>query len=212
MNHKKEWVDTSQPVTSATYSRHVPPGEGERFVVVAGGTVDGFISESYLCFAAKNKTGNYHGEMNSNLFLQWVTSQLLPALADPSVLVLDNAPYNSQLTENSRCTTTATNKAELMKWLERRKIPFQPHATRPELLQLCKNNKPEQQYRVDNIIREWGHEVVRLPPAHPELNAIEQVWGCMKRYVHSTLQRFTRAYLRVRLDSQWFPNPLSRPK
>ena len=32
------------------------------------------------------------------------------------------------------------------------------------------------------------------------LNAIEQVWGHMKRYVRSSLQRFTRADLQARLE------------
>lgn len=57
------------------------------------------------------------------------------------------------------------------------------------------------QYTVDNLIREWGHEVIRLPPAHTELNAIEQLWGCMKRYVRSSLRRFTRASLRARIEA-----------
>lgn len=39
-----------------------------------------------------------------------------------------------------------------------------------------------------------------MPPGHPELNAIEQVWGFMKRHVRSTLQRFTRTDLKDRLE------------
>ncbi|KAK3883272.1 hypothetical protein Pcinc_012401 [Petrolisthes cinctipes] len=200
MSHSREWVDTTQAPFNTTYSRQLPPGEGERFVVVAAGTDEGFVDGSYLCYPAKTNQGDYHGEMNGELFMRWLTTQLLPSLPEPSVLVLDNAPYHSQLTEESRCPTTATRKADLIRWLEQHNISIPPAATRPELLLLCQQNRPQPQYKIDNTIRMLGHDVIRLPPGHPELNAIEQVWGFMKRYVRSTLQRFTRTELRATLD------------
>ena len=158
--------------------------------MVAAGTIDGLVQKSFLSFHTKSTSGDYHGEMKGELFLRWLTSQLLPSLDEPSVLVMDNAPYHSQLMDESRCPTTATKKGDMIKWLEKHKLQYPTNATRPELLQICKKNRPQPQYMVDNTIRLWGHEVVRLPPAHPELNAIEQVWGHMKRQVRSSLHRY----------------------
>ncbi|XP_066958630.1 uncharacterized protein [Macrobrachium rosenbergii] len=134
MGHNKEWVDTTQANTSASYSRQVPLGEGERFVVVAVGTANGFVEGSYRWCPAKSKEGDNHEEMNIELFHQWLTTQLLPSLPEPSVLVIDNAPYHITLTEDSRCPTSATKRENHIKWLEHRRIPFPAGATRPELL------------------------------------------------------------------------------
>ena len=200
MGHSREWVDTTEDVSSPNYSRQVPPGEGERFVVIAGGTAAGFIEGSYLCYVAKSSHGDYHGEMNSDLFQRWLTTHLLPSLPEPSVLVLDNAPYHTQLTEDSRCPTTATKKADLIRWLEDRQIVIPHGATRSQLLTLCRQNRPDPQYLIENIVRERGHQVLWLPPGHPELNAIEQVWGYMKHHVRSSLRRFTRTDLLARIE------------
>ena len=39
------------------------------------------------------------------------------------------------------------------------------------------------EYRVDQTIRLHGHEVLRLPPNHPDFNAIELIWSQLKDYV-----------------------------
>ncbi|MPC53130.1 hypothetical protein E2C01_047015 [Portunus trituberculatus] len=131
----------------------VPLGEGECFVLVAAGTTNGFVEDSFLCYRAKNTSGDYHGKMSSEPFLRWLTTQLLPSLPEPLELVLDNAPNHSLLTEESRCPTTATRRADLISWLD-----------------------------------------------YSELNAIEQMWGCMKRHVRSSLQQFTRTDLQATME------------
>lgn len=57
-------------------------------MVAVGGTVDGFIDDSYLLFPGEDESVNYHSEMQSTQFLRWLTSQI----AEPSVLVMDLAP------------------------------------------------------------------------------------------------------------------------
>ena len=60
-----------------------------------------------------------------------------------------------------------------------------PVPTRPVLLERIKLFQVEKKYFVDNLIRRHGHEVLRLPPYHCVLNAIELVWSKLKRTVRS---------------------------
>jgi transposase len=46
-------------------------------------------------FLAKSKDGDYHQEMNSFVFLEWFENQLMPAMNNPSLVVLDNASYHN---------------------------------------------------------------------------------------------------------------------
>jgi hypothetical protein len=38
---------------------------------------------------AKSKDGDYHQEMNSIVFLEWFENQMMPALKNPSLVVLE---------------------------------------------------------------------------------------------------------------------------
>ena len=39
------------------------------------------------------------------------------------------------------------------------------------------------EYAKDELIRENGHEVLRLPPYYPDFNAIELIWSQLKAIV-----------------------------
>jgi hypothetical protein len=41
--------------------------------------------------------------MNSFVFLEWFENQLMPALKNPSLVVLDNASYHTVKTEDTVC-------------------------------------------------------------------------------------------------------------
>ena len=51
---------------------------------------------------------------------------------------------------------------------------------RPQLLELARLNRPPPTYAIDQIISEDGHEVLCLPPYHPDFNAIELIWSQLK--------------------------------
>ncbi|KAF8778172.1 hypothetical protein HNY73_014920 [Argiope bruennichi] len=53
-----------------------------------------------------------------------------------------------------------------------------------ELFSLIDSNRPKKLvYKIDNLIEKEGHEVIRLPPYHCDLNAIEFVWSSVKRII-----------------------------
>ncbi|UCG69100.1 MAG: hypothetical protein JSV09_15160 [Thermoplasmata archaeon] len=44
---------------------------------------------------------------------------------------------------------------------------------KPELVEILKKLAPESTFATDEIAQEFGHEVIRTPPYHPELQSIE---------------------------------------
>ncbi|KAF9417146.1 hypothetical protein HW555_005657 [Spodoptera exigua] len=50
---------------------------------------------------------------------------------------------------------------------------------------VVKKHKPDPIYEVDEILKQHGHEALRLPPYHCDLNAIEMIRSLAKRRVAS---------------------------
>nr|CAD7615153.1 unnamed protein product [Timema genevievae] len=46
-----------------------------------------------------------------------------------------------------------------------------------ELMSKALAHKPEKRYKIDEMVRECGHQVLRLPPYHCQYNSLELVWS-----------------------------------
>ncbi|KAL0810586.1 hypothetical protein ABMA28_010703 [Loxostege sticticalis] len=117
--------------------------------------------------------------MNASNFNKWLREKLIPNLTEPSIIVMDNASYHT--VQVNKAPNTSTRKAEIQNWLRCHDILFEETQSREELLCLVDKHKPEPIYEADQILKENGHEVLRLPPYHCDLNPIELIWSTGKR-------------------------------
>ena len=159
----------------------VPFNKGERIIMLLARTKDGFIPGANAVYQAGSSTGDYHKDMNFENFRKWLEKQLVPNLKSKSVIILDNAAYHNL--QQDRCPTSAYRKADIQNYLLRHDIPFSARMLKAELLEICRRNKRDPMYIVDEILRTHGYVSLRLPPYHADLNAIELIWGDVKGYI-----------------------------
>lgn len=156
--------------------------KGTRFILVHAGTDAGFIQDACLVYKANSTAGDYHSNMSFDNYVKWLNEKLLPNLPERSVIVLDNASYHN--TRAEKLPTTASKKSEMQDWLTSKGIQFDSNLRKVELYDIIKKNKSTFiTYKIDDYIKSKGFEVLRLPPYHPELNAIENIWGVVKNYI-----------------------------
>ena len=159
-----------------------PTGKGERLIIINAITKSGWIPGSKLVFKSTRKTGDYHGQMNWELFKKWFTEMLLPNIPEQSLIIMDNAPYHNNLSKHSP-PTAQSSKKKIKEWLEQNKVYCRDDCLKPELVELLIKIVPEPIFAVDEIAKSFGHKVLRTPPYHPELQPIETCWGVVKNYV-----------------------------
>lgn len=175
-----------------------PTGNGERFIIVNAMTKDGWVPNAKLVFKSTRKTGDYHGQMNFDLFKKWFLEKLLPNIPSNSIIVMDNAPYHNVLTESSVPISTSSKK-RIVDWLEHNNIPCNPDCLKSELIEALNRLSSAPTYEIDEIARSHGHEIVRTPPYHPELQPIEICWGVVKNEIARNCN-FTMKNLEVQLE------------
>ncbi len=159
-----------------------PTGKGDRLIIINAISMNGWVRGAKLVFKSTRKTGDYHGQMNWELFKKWFIEMLLPNIPENSNIIMDNASYHNRLAESSP-PTSLSSKNKIIKWLEKNKISFESDALKVELIELLKINNPQPIFEIDEIAKKYGHQIFRTPPYHPELQPIEICWGVVKNHI-----------------------------
>ncbi len=189
---RKAWYDTliegqpelaRQPGTGLAYGYKDPTGKGKRLIISHCGSSDGFLPSGLLVFESVLEDGDYHKEMTSAVFEQYVEKQIFSQLERGSVLVLDNAPYHSRLLHSA--PSLGSKKADMLEWLKENGIPHDPTLKTTQIYEKYIFNERRQEkyrvYAVDERAKEFGIDILRLPPYHCQFNPIELVWSEAKR-------------------------------
>ena len=151
-------------------------GRGPRFDNVHAGGDHGFVPNAKLVFHCKKSTLDTHDETDGDCYWKYFKEQLISNLPPRSVIVPDNAAYHSRKKEP--LPTTSWRKDQIKQWLEERNISVEEYMLKKDLLTIVAGVKPRyEKYKVDEMAREAGHDVLRLPPYHCEFNPIELVWS-----------------------------------
>ena len=117
-----------------------PLGKGKRLIIVHAGSTTGFVLNAKLNFVSKTNSSDYHDEMNSKHFEEWLQSKVFPSILEGSTIVMDNASYHSVRTEKP---PNSNNTGEQMQdWLQKNNIPFSSTLKKKDLYDLVKIHKP----------------------------------------------------------------------
>lgn len=158
--------------------------KGERLIIVHAGGEMGFIPHALLMWKASKTTGDYHHNMNKANYQKWLKEILIPNLPANSVIVLDNASYHN--VQIDKAPNNGSTKQEMKDWLKKMNISYTEDMLKPTLYELVKQHKPvSKRYLIDDVLKEHNHSCLRLPPYHPDLNPIENIWAIVKGWVAS---------------------------
>ncbi|XP_050509145.1 uncharacterized protein LOC126886315 [Diabrotica virgifera virgifera] len=178
------WFDTNETIIGKGWSNdnvkckvNVPPSRGKRICILHCGGEDGWVTDSLLLSAKdiKDSCLDYHQDITGELLESWFKNNLLPNLADNSVIVLDNASYHSR--QLKKIPNKYSRKDELQDFLLSQDLYFEDWYTKDQLVEVLNTKLFVKEYIIDNAASKNGHTTLRLPPYYCVLNPIELLWS-----------------------------------
>lgn len=178
------------------------------YLIIHAASEIGFIHNALFIFESDVQSDVQH---NSEIYEHWLREKLIPNLPPKSVVVVDEMSYNVTLIS---VPTSSSRRADMVTWLLQHNIPFEKEMYKPELHRLIKLNKNKfTVFKLDTLLAEYGHSVLRLPKYHADLNPLDQVWAAIiKEFVadrintliFSDLINVIKEKLNLIVKDEWF--------
>lgn len=190
-----------------------PPRKGKRVCFVAAirgpghNAESGLVPGSFWCFTPTNSahhSGDYHSAFNSVNYINWVKSQLLPNLLDPSILIIDNASYHKRQPADTP-NVGRMKKADVLVVLDQKGLHYPEKVTAVEAKLLLKSwLRQNVEMEIVQLARAAGHEVLFTPPCYSDLQPIELLWAKVKGAAARTYKKgITFREVRDNLEKQF---------
>lgn len=156
-----------------------PLNKGQQLVIVHAGGLEGFVPNACFMWKLNKNAEDNNDKMNWPNYMKWVETKLLPNLKPNSMVVIDSAAYHNMQTD--KAPTCISRREDMIKWLIDHNIPFYQTMLKPQLYELIRLHKTtETRYMFDELLKQHGHIVLRLPRYHSDLNPIELLWVKLK--------------------------------
>ncbi|KAF8353774.1 hypothetical protein PRIPAC_95397, partial [Pristionchus pacificus] len=180
------WQDmraVKQPLTflknGLTAGNSVQWKKGERLVIVACLSHEGFRCPKVWRTGRVDDGGDYHAEMNAEEFENYIETVFI-ALRDEAqkekktpVLQMDNAKYHSRVRGKMPCQND--RKEVMSKWLKDHNMACPDSWKKKEMIEALKqlDRRDYNVYIVDEMAKKYGITLVRTPPYMAEFAPIE---------------------------------------
>jgi hypothetical protein len=122
-------------------------------------------------------------------------------------LIIDNATWHSQQTDESKVSTRSSRKEAIENWLNQRNIEYESSLTKAELLEIVIKFAPPRRYKVNKIktmsvgliffflkvdeaAKQFDVEILHLTVRHSILSPIELAWAGLKNYIRDNNTNF----------------------
>ena len=135
-------------------------------------------------FKYENKEqSDYHHSFTIPFFSHYFQHNLLPGLNEPSLIIMDRVSYHVHLV-GGVLEIRKASKQELLERLLEKGIKFRVGDKIEDLRKMLLREEGNKTF-CEEKAEELGHQVLYLPPYHPEFNPIELAWSFIKRRVGS---------------------------